>query len=1557
MVVAFSPVTASKHIKEKYYRYLKTSFKMGEPYKKEYEALLENQDAFAKGPYLDVTDAFEKGKCIAELIEEGILPKSFSKINMNMTRPLYLHQEKAIRKVATENRNLVVSTGTGSGKTESFLIPILRELATEAETGTLCPGVRALLIYPMNALANDQTERLRSLLSNYPEIKFGVYTGQTKQKDADAIEDYKSLNNGNLPCENELISRDQMIASPPHILITNYAMLEYLMVRPRDSIFFDGEFATHWKFIVFDEAHVYSGSTGIEVSMLFRRLKAKLGNQKITYILTSATLGGKEDNKQVAEFAEKLCSAPFDSSDIVRADRIIPSTRHDISPLPIQFYENVAHAIDMNCPDSEILEIIGKAKEGVLESELYDLIVHDQNYWAIRSLLSSPETVKQIADSMNWTQKQLSDFVSVASMAEKNGGKLFDARYHMFLRATESVFVTLPPDSHVMLHRSTNRYDITTNTSFKVFEAATCSFCSAVYLVGKIENGKLEQYNMSDDISTKELFLLADSINDTDNDHILEDEGIEAEAYRICPYCGSIHKDGAKTHCEHITTSYVKVYRVKFTTERHTLTKCLHCENVNTAGVLRMFFSGQEASTSVIGTALFQELPSYKVTVQKRDADDEFGDDFGFSETIKEKTAKQFIAFSDSRQAAAFYASYLNISYNDILYKRLIVEALKKREASGGLMVPSFVDLLKTVFEKNNIKGRTSFEADSDFGIQKEAWKAILAELVDSNGNTSLSHFGLIGIETDVSGSYKKYHINENEFRSLCSIFAASMMTDAALKYDAPLNESDLEDFTHGGAEYSYTVSESGKRKKAFIPSKAGLSNKRVDYLQKITKKKGIELSLDDATDFLKLLWDKVFVLRGIVARDSGTSYKVDTSKIRITNSKPWFICKKCRRLTCHNIEDVCPTYQCDGELIPIDPSIEFKENHYYRLFNDMEIRDLRIVEHTAQLDRDMAYEFQKKFKQKEIDILSCSTTFEMGVDVGSLETVFMRNVPPMPSNYAQRAGRAGRSKQSAAFALTFCNKSNHDFSYFHDPAKMIKGKIAPPNYVVENDKIAIRHLYASAMSSFWKIHPELFKTIGQFLRKNEMGEDGFECLKNYLYSEPSSLRDYLTTFLPAVLTEKFDVAHFGWVASLIGEKGVLTEAIQMYRYEIDLLEAVKKQRIEKGTYVDGIIQRIAAYEREDILSFLSRKNVLPKYGFPVDTVEMTVTDAKKGRGYGLQLQRDLSMAISEYAPGSQIVANNNLITSRYIKKIPKIGWKMYSYIQCDECRTLNIKPFAEDEPGKDGITECCQCHKKFTSSPKVFLIPAQGFIADGNMIRKPGLKKPERTYRGEISYVGFNNSVQENTYSIGNAIVSVRSSQNDEMAVLNKSPFYVCENCGYSEVDENQFTGIKKKKHKISSGYPCSNEHLRLFSLGYRFLTDVVRIRFDNYVIEDWEHGLSILYGFLRGACSYLNIEENDISGCLQYEPVDGRPNYSIVVFDNTPGGAGHAKRLDNEIALYNILTHTLKMMKGCVCGGEVGDSSCYSCLRSYKNQKYHDLLKRKYVIEFVEQILDERM
>lgn len=1563
--MSFSPVRASQEIKEKYQRYIKTTFKVAEPYKEEFSALIDNESAFSTGPYLEVTDAFSSGVSIEDLISEGLLPKSFAKINVNLERPLYKHQEIAIRHIAEEKRNLVVSTGTGSGKTESFLIPVLRELAFEAENKTLCPGVRALLIYPMNALANDQTERLRYLLENFPEITFGVYTGQTKQREEDALADYKSLNQNRLPLKNELISRDRMIATPPHILITNYAMLEYLMLRPRDSVFFDGKYSKYWKFIVFDEAHVYNGSTGIEVSMLFRRLKARIDAENITFILTSATLGDEKDDDEVAGFARGLCDADFDRNDVVRAKRIVLSPEREKTDLPVSFYESMANAINSDKPDQELLTLIDNPKSAVFSEALYDCILHDRNYWSVRSFLKNPETVEKLAENMSWNRQQIADFVTVASKAEKNGGKLFDARYHMFLKATESAFVTLAPDNRIMLTRQDSRYNIESNQYYKVFEIATCSYCGSVYLIGKIQFNRLEQYNQTDDISEKEVFLLAPEISDTDEDHTLEEDGAEAEEYKICPYCGFLQKKGATDHCEHSAYDYLTVYRVNFRNATRTLTKCLNCENTNGAGVLRMFFSGQEAATSVIGTALFEALPSYKSVPDNKteaaadnDDEDDFGFEEGYTETHKnhlEKTAKQFIAFSDSRQAAAFYASYLNITYNNILYKRLITDALKQTSGEYS-SVPAFVDMLINAFNRNDVRGKISFDADELYNVKKEAWKAVLSELIDNNGNTSLSRYGLIGIGLNVRRSHKKYNLSEDDLQAICSIIGMTMMTSAAIKYDAPLNNSDKEDFAHGGVEYYYSLSISDAKRhvKSFMPTRAGLSNRRVDYLIRVLAKKGIIVSPDEAAEFLKKLWENVLIRDEVVQKCDGDLYRINSSKIQIFAPKKWYICKKCQKLTCFNVESVCPSYRCDGYLEEVCPEIHFSDNHYYRLYTELEPRDLRVVEHTAQLNRDQAYDYQKRFKLKEIDVLSCSTTFEMGVDVGSLETVFMRNVPPSPANYAQRAGRAGRSSNAAAFALTFCNKSSHDFSYFNDPIRMIKGKIDPPKYKVDNDRIAIRHLYAAAISYFWRVYPFYFSSIGTFLEVDDSEETGFDHLKRYLLSKPDSLKNYLLKWLPGTLIEKYDVENYGWLDSLIGDEGILTEAVKTFQFEVSLLTEAKQERFELGKTVDGIIQRINSYNSENILSFLSKKNVLPKYGFPVDTVEMTIFDNKRKSAFGLQLQRDLSMAISEYAPGSQIVANNNLITSRYIKKIPGIGWKTYSYIRCNNCKTLNIKPYTEGDETRAAISECCQCHTHFHETPKAFLIPAQGFVADGGSIRKPGLKKPERTYRGEISYVGFNQEAEIQRYNIGRAIVDVLTSQNDEMAVLNTSPFYVCSACGYTEIDEKMFTWTKQKKHNNSIGSLCFSNRLKNFSLGYRFLTDVVQIRFINYSISDYEKGLSILYGMLRSICTVLNIEENEISGCLQSYPADGGLSFALILFDNTPGGAGHVKRLVDPLVLENIFRYALSLMRGCVCGGESGDSSCYSCLRNYRNQKYHDVLKRQHVIEFLGSFLD---
>lgn len=1559
--LGFSAVNASKIIFDKYIRYLKTIFQINDKiYSTQFEMALCDEKSFAKGPYIDITDSFVKGKSIEELISLGILSKGFKKIKMPLTRPLYKHQEDAILKVINE-KNIVVSTGTGSGKTESFLIPILNHLLKQEEENKLGSGVRALIIYPMNALANDQIERLRELLSD-SKITYGCYTGQAKEKYTDALVEYEKLNEGKKPLKNELISREQMKKTPPNILITNYAMLEYLMIRPDDNVFFDGEYANNWKYIVLDEAHVYRGSTGIEVSMLLRRLKAKLGKNDIRYILTSATLGGEEDNLEVAEFAKNLCDSTFNKNDVIRAQRINIKKELGCRTMPIDLYNKIAEFINRDEEDSKIKDFLCKKLnyeyKNNLEELLYDIVIHDENYWRIRNFLNIPKTVFEIAKHLNWKENDVQDFMTVASKCEKNFERLLDARYHMFIRATDSVFITLNPSSKLFLTRKVTHYE--GNEEYKVFEIATCSYCHSIYIIGKQnENNYLEQSSFVDEDDMRYVFLLRDNISNDDEDHSLENEGIEYEEYYLCSRCGKLNRKGAPKEycCEHDSKYYVKVFKIEIKNESKRLTKCPCCENTNSAGVLRMFFAGQEAVTSVIGTALFEELPSYTIKREIIEEEDDTG--FGINDVIvnTEKTnlAKQFIAFSDNRQAAAFYSTYLDQTYRNILYKRLIIETLKSDEyKTRGKTFNNFVDDLIYNFENHEI-GPNNIDL-----IKKEAWKAGLLELVDNNGNTSLNSMGLVGIflSSDKLPDNKNLNLTSSDISTICSVFALGMMSDAAIYYNANLNSFDKEYFTHNGIEYTYTLSEYDpkKFKRSFVPVKY---NKRLDYFSRVLKKAGNDLPNEKVRYLLeKGLWEKIFKPMFLKGTDGG--YKIDCEKVLIKRPLKWYLCPKCKRITIHNAFNVCPSFKCDGELVEINIDEYFKNNHYYKIYNELDIKELRVVEHTAQLSKETAYEYQRKFKEKEIDVLSCSTTFEMGVDVGTLETVFMRNMPPSPSNYAQRAGRAGRSKNSCAYAITFCNKSSHDFTFFMNPERMIKGRIQPPKFKVENEKIAIRHLYASALGYFWKKYPMLFSNAADMNEDSEEKKSGYKLFNEYLNSHSDDLKNYLKKFLPSQLVNKFGIESYSWIENLLGteqgKEGVLTKAKLEYDYEVNTLKEAINKAWESDGRVDTLRERIKVYRNEEILSFLSRKNVLPKYGFPVDTVEMSIIDRKNKTKLGLQLQRDLSMAISEYAPDSQIVANGNLITSRYIRKIPNMNWKQYEYIMCD-CNTLNIELYINDDSSK--LKSCKVCGRSLEGkNKKIFLIPQFGFEADGNKIRKPGLKKPERTYRGEIAYVGYRNDIDFKNFKIGNGSFQVGVSQGDEMAVLNESNFYICEYCGYAVLDDKKYTNSMVEKHKTPAGFDCKNDgknRLKRFSLGYRFETDVVQIRFLNPDLIDKDVSLSVLYGVLRGVSSYLNIEENDISGCIQYfyNNVTRRPNYELILYDKTPGGAGHVRRLNDEGVLEGVLNETLSLMEKCSCGGEDKNSSCYTCLRGYYNQKYHDILKRKYVIDFLKQIL----
>ena len=161
-------------------------------------------------------------------------------------------------------------------------------------------------------------------MANYSDITFGRYTGETEETQKRAEQTYKKMNQSD-PLKNELVSREQMKNKPPHLLLTNYAMLEFLMLRPDDHVFFDGQYAENWKFLVLDEAHTYTGAKGIETSMLLRRLKDRVlygRSNNIKCIATSATLGsGIEGNSEVVDFSSKLFGENFEQHDIVEAIR------------------------------------------------------------------------------------------------------------------------------------------------------------------------------------------------------------------------------------------------------------------------------------------------------------------------------------------------------------------------------------------------------------------------------------------------------------------------------------------------------------------------------------------------------------------------------------------------------------------------------------------------------------------------------------------------------------------------------------------------------------------------------------------------------------------------------------------------------------------------------------------------------------------------------------------------------------------------------------------------------------------------------------------------------------------------------------------------------------------------------------------------------------------------------------------------------------------------------------------------------------------------------------
>ena len=1545
-------------------------------------------DIVSKGPFIEIKDTFQKGKTIGQLADDGILSPLFYELEKNkrykpkipVNRPLYLHQEEAIRKIVS-GENVVVSTGTGSGKTHCFLIPVINELLREQESGTLCDGVRAIFIYPMNALANDQIKGLREILMAYPQITFGVYNGGTEYDESSAVKLYEAMcANEKYPelqmrLPNEKLSRDEMKKHPPHILFTNYAMLEHLLFRPGDDVLFS---KSNFKYVVLDEAHVYGGAVGIETALLIGRLKARLGDSHPQFILTSATLGDQSDEskEKTVNFAESLTGCSFKTENIVYAYRQRQKYFGE-NNYPTNLFTNLASdnksikqtlidyriAFNPSCSDEEIL---------------YDLIIGSDLYAQMRSL-GDIVLLSDFARRLHISLQEAVAFVAQCAKAKKNEESLVDIRYHYFLRALDGGYMALDyPESFSLI-----RKDIYNETT-KMFEIGVCDDCGELAIIGKIDAGthKLVRASSGDE---REFYQMVNERDDNEFESENDESSTEnkpKERYVLCKNCGAIIPQDQSHNrwclCDNCSPILV---------EKADKKKCLNCN-----GNLRRLQLGYEAATGVLATSLFEQIPEHTITFEdsSKNVPIKRGIFGGGSLNTKKKakTGSQFLVFSDSRQGAAKFACFMDTSYKEFLRRRGIWNIVKQEENNypNGVTISELVRLLENyysslrLFRESNADNAQVNSVDD----KRNAWVAVLNELYNSNRDTSLVSFGKLqfvykGVNDDiVNVVVDNYNVDRESAYALLNYLAFEIIRAGAIVPDKPtdINAEDREYifFTKTPQVVTKNKDNSLKNAHPYLPTQFTKKNGEKTYYRQnkmAVVKEFLHCDDNEAIEFLDSYWEY------LIGNAMTNSYPLQTSDgrgyfmkassigVRLGKQAQLWQCEKCKKITQFNIEDKCRHPRCGGKLVHLDSDKYCHDNYYAMLYESDKVSPLFIKEHTAQLAKKEALEYQQMFVRKEINALSCSTTFEMGVDVGDLETVFLRNFPPLPSNYAQRVGRAGRSIDAAAFALTYARLSSHDFNFFEHPEEMINGTIYPPQFKLENEKIIKRHIYAVAIGMYLKNNDSLYNGNNAKAFINDKGYEGF---LSWLESKPEELKILLKKSIPATLwgLPNIDLDEFGWLDEFCGEDGRFTLLIRNYERNVEYLKkeyqrAYRAKDLKTANAFDAKLNR---YQNNELIDFLVRGNILPKYGFPVDAVELSQNISSKDFK-SLNLNRDLSVAIAEYAPSAEVVADGDLYTSRYIRK-PLVNRNEMSdfdisYIaKCPECEQIN---YSNMPIGVDGKS-CEICGKLLHPRDSHKSIePRSGFIAEQNVKPVP-VTAQERKYKTEAIYIGDKNAypISTYTYKLGDVEVTIQSTANDSLVVRSTEDFFVCRKCGYAiALDETSklkeyedYTGKKVVTIKNGPNHNspfgkgvCSNTELTRFGLHHEFKTDVAKIEFEIDT-SDYSTMLSVMYALLNAFAEVMSIEKRDIKACLTYKLKNGIYSHQIIIYDAVPGGAGHSRRLATETGnvLKNVIRRAINNLSECKC-----EPSCYKCLRSYENQKVHELLDRKKALAFFQQ------